>query len=76
MKIKIGVAHTNRVIEIESRDAEQVRSAIEEAFAGPRPIIWLEDTDGTQIGIPREMMAFVEFESTGGGSEVGFALGS
>ncbi len=76
MKIRIGVAHTNRVIEIECRDAEQVRSAIEEAFAGPRPIIWLEDADGTQIGIPREMLAFVEFESTGGRSGVGFASGS
>ncbi len=76
MKIKIGIAHTNRVVEIESRDAEQVRSAITEAFEESRPIVWLDDVDGTQVGIPREMLAFVEFESADGGAGVGFAPGA
>ena len=75
MKVKIAIAHTNRVVEIESRDIEQVRSAIEEMFQNSRPIVWLEDADGTQIGIPRDMLAFVEFEGSGGRSEVGFAAG-
>lgn len=76
MKIKVGIAHTNRVIEIESQDAEEVRSRIEEAFADSQPMVWLEDSDGTRIGIPREMLAFVEFESADGRSGVGFAAGS
>ncbi|MDE0132260.1 MAG: DUF3107 domain-containing protein [bacterium] len=76
MKIKVGIAHTNRVIEIESQDAEEVRSRIEEAFAGSQPLVWLQDSDGTRIGIPREMLAFVEFESAEGRSGVGFAPGS
>ena len=76
MKIKIGIAHTNRVIEIESQDAEEVRSRIEDAFAGSQPMVWLEDSDGTRIGIPRDMLAFVEFESADGRSGVGFAAGS
>lgn len=76
MKIKVGIAHTNRVIEIESQDPEEVRSRIEEAFAGSQPLVWLQDSDGTRIGIPREMLAFVEFESDGGRSGVGFAAGS
>ena len=76
MKVKIAIAHTNRVVEIESRDIEQVRSAIEEMFLNARPIVWLEDADGNQIGIPRDMLAFVEFESSGGRSGVGFAAGS
>lgn len=75
MKIKVGIAHTNRVIEIESQDAEGVRSQIEEAFADSRPMVWLEDSDGTRIGIPRRMLAFVEFESADERSGVGFAAG-
>lgn len=73
MKIKIGVAHTSRVVEIDSRDTERVRSAIEEAFAKGHPMIWVDDADGTLIGIPREMLAFVEFENPGSRSGVGFA---
>ena len=76
MKIKIGVAHTSRVVEINGRDTEDVRSAIEKAFAEERPIIWVEDADGTQIGIPRQMLAFVEFENPANRSGVGFASGS
>ena len=75
MKIKVGIAHTNRVIEIESQDPDGVRSQIEEAFAGSQPMVWLEDSDGTRIGIPRDKLAFVEFESSEGRSGVGFASG-
>ena len=75
MKIRIGVAHTKRVVEIESEDADQVRSAVERVFQEGHPLLWLEDSDGTQIGIPREMLAFVEFDSPDTGSGVGFAAG-
>ncbi len=75
MKIKIGVAHTSRVVEIESQDTAKVRSAIEEVFEKGRPILWIEDSDGTQIGIPRQMLAFVEFDSPGSRSGVGFTPG-
>lgn len=75
MKIKFGVAHTNRVVEINCQDTEQIRSAIEQAFAQGRPILWLEDADGTHIGIPIAMLAFVEFESPENPSGVGFAAG-
>lgn len=76
MKIKVGIAHTNRVIEIDSQDAGELRSHIEEVFSGSQPMVWLQDTDGTRIGIPREMLAFVEFQSAEGRSGVGFAPGS
>ena len=73
MKVRIGIAHTSRVVEIESEDADQVRSAIQGVFQEGHPLLWLEDSDGTQIGIPREMLAFVEFDSPDSGSGVGFA---
>ena len=78
MKIKIGVAHTSRVVEIDSQNIAEVRSAIEEVFAEGRPMLWIEDSDGTQFGIPAQMLAFVEFESPGPASRsgVGFAAGS
>ena len=75
MKIKVGIAHTSRVIEIESEDPEEVRVQIEEVLGGSRPMVWLQDSDGTRVGIPREMLAFVEFESAEGRSGVGFAAG-
>lgn len=73
MKIRVGVAHTSRVVEIESEDAAEVRSAIKQVFEEGHPLLWLEDSDGTRIGIPKEMLAFVEFESPETGSGVGFA---
>lgn len=73
MKIRIGVAHTSRVVEIESQDTDKVRSAIAEVFTEGHPLLWVEDSDGTQIGIPREMLAFIEFDSPDTGSGVGFA---
>ncbi|MCQ3804308.1 MAG: DUF3107 family protein [bacterium] len=76
MKIKIGVAHTSRVVEIDSDDIAEVRTAIEEVFAKGQPMLWIEDSDGTQFGIPTRMLAFVEFESPGSRSGVGFAAGS
>ena len=75
MKIKIGIAHTNRVVEIEAENAEQVVSAIERAFAEDRPIVWLDNADGTRYAIPRGKVAFVEFESPESRSGVGFAAG-
>jgi hypothetical protein len=76
MKIRIGIAHTSRVVEIESEDTDHVRSSIEEAFKMGHPVLWLTDSDGTNFGIPREMLAFVEFESPESRSGVGFAAGS
>ena len=75
MKIKIGIAHTNRVVEIEAKDAEKVVSAIERAFAEDHPIVWLDDADGTRYAIPKGMVAFFEVESPEIRSGVGFAAG-
>lgn len=76
MKIKIGVANTSRVVEIESDDTEQVRVSIEKAFARGDSILWIENSDGTLFGIPRGMLAFVEFESPDSRSGIGFASDS
>lgn len=73
MQVRIGVAHTSRVVEIESENPDQVRSSIEEAFERGDPLLWVEDSDGTRIGIPREMLAFVEFEGPVSGAGIGFA---
>ena len=73
MKIKFGVANTSRVVEIESDDTERVRVSVEEAFAKGDPVLWIRDSDGTLYGIPKRMLAFVEFESPGSRSGIGFA---
>ena len=75
MKVKIGVAHTSRVVEIDSQDTAKVRSALQEVFEEGYPILWIEDSDGTQFGIPRQMLAFVEFETPDSRSGVGFTPG-
>lgn len=76
MRIRIGIAHTSRVVEIHSDDSDKVRAAIEEAFEKRQPVLWVEDSEGAYFGIPREMLAFVEFESPESRSGVGFAAGS
>lgn len=73
MKVKIGVADADRVVEVETDDPAGFRRKVEESFAAGEPLLWFEDTKKRMVGIPREKVAFVEIESEADARAVGFA---
>jgi len=70
--VKVGIAESNRVIEIETEDAEVFRAIIEEAFSQARSVVWFEDTKRRLIGVPVPRLAYVEIEQDGGVRQIGF----
>jgi hypothetical protein len=71
--VKVGVAESNRVIEIETDDPEAFRESIEEAFASSRSVFWFEDTKKRLVGVPVARLAYVEIEQDGSARQIGFA---
>ena len=72
MKVRIGIANTDKLIEIEIDDVkafkEEVERAIDEGGLG-----WFTDSKGRTVGIPAGNVAFIELEDAGAGNTVGFA---
>ncbi len=73
MKVRIGIADTDRVIELETDDPTEYERSVEEAFAGATALLWFEDSKGRRVGVPRERIAFVEVETQPEEPSVGFA---
>lgn len=76
MLVKVGVAESNRVIEIETEDPEAFRTSIEEAFSQARSVLWFEDTKKRMVGVPVARLAYVEIETDGAARQIGFARAS
>ncbi|HEY7582994.1 MAG TPA: DUF3107 domain-containing protein [Acidimicrobiia bacterium] len=71
--VKIGVADTNRVIELEADSAESIKTVLEEAYSTGKSILWFEDTKSRLIGVPLEKVAYVEIDQESDSRQVGFA---
>lgn len=76
LKVKIGVADADRVVEIETEDPDSIRQMIDNAFATGDEVLWFEDTKKRLVGIPRNKVAFVEIEQEPDARSVGFARAS
>jgi hypothetical protein len=72
VKVRIGVADTDRVVEVEVDDPSEMRRKIDAAFFGGDAILWFEDTRRRLVGIPRERIAFIELEQEPDARSVGF----
>ncbi|MEX1038174.1 MAG: DUF3107 family protein [Acidimicrobiia bacterium] len=72
MKVRIGVAESSKVVELEIDDLkafkESVAAAVESA-----DVFWATDNKGREVGIPARNIAFVEVESAKADQAVGFA---
>jgi hypothetical protein len=73
VKVKIGIANADRVVEIETNDAEALRQKIEEAYNGGSDLLWFEDNKKRMVGVPRERIAYVEFDTEAASRTVGFS---
>jgi hypothetical protein len=72
VKVRIGVADADRVVELEVDDPADLRRKVDAAFFGGESILWFEDTKRRLVGIPREKVAFVEIEQEADARAVGF----
>lgn len=72
MKVRIGIADTDKLVELEVNDVDSFRQEIEAAVAGGG-LGWFTDSKGRTVGIPASRVAFIEMEDADTGRTVGFA---
>jgi hypothetical protein len=72
MRVRIGIADTDKLVEIEIEDVSSFKKELERAVAASE-LAWFTDSRGRTVGIPTRQVAFVEIEDTVGGPAVGFA---
>ena len=72
MKVRIGIAETSKLVELDVDDAGKFRKEVERALA-EGGIAWFNDSKNREVGIPAARIAFVEIESADGDHAVGFA---
>jgi hypothetical protein len=72
MKVRIGVAETSKVVELEVDDVDSFKSELERAIS-EGGLAWFTDTSGGDVAIPGKSVAFVEIEASESGPAVGFA---
>ncbi len=72
MKVRIGIADTDKMIEVEIDDVASFKKELERAVAAGE-LAWFTDSKGRTVGIPTRQVAFVEVEDNVSGPSVGFA---
>ena len=72
MRVRIGIADTDKLVEIEIDDVASFKEELERAVAAGE-LAWFTDSRGRTVGIPSRQVAFVEIEDTESGPAVGFA---
>lgn len=72
MKVRIGIAESSKVVELEVDDTVAFESSFTEDMAGDSPFVWVEDAKKRRVGIPRGKVAYVEIETDDSTHAVGF----
>ncbi len=63
MKVKIGIAESSRVVEMEVDDVDAFEKMLEKEFTTGSGLVWVEDTKDRRVGIPSQRIAFVEIDT-------------
>ncbi len=74
MRAWIGIAQTQKTIELEIEDGEELRHLVESAVPGS--VLWVNDVKGRSIGVPLDKIAYIEIEAEGTPHTVGFMPGA
>ena len=72
MKVRIGIADSTKVIELDVPDAKEFEDGFAGALANDDVLVWVEDTKNRRIGIPASRVAYVEIETEDPIQNVGF----
>ncbi|MEX1043667.1 MAG: DUF3107 domain-containing protein [Acidimicrobiia bacterium] len=76
MKVRIGIADSTKVIELEVADAKEFESSISEQIASSDGLVWVEDSKKRRVGIPASRVSYVEVETDDTKTSVGFGPSS
>lgn len=74
MKVRIAVAESSKVVELEVDDLPEFKKTMA-ATVEAGDVYWTTDAKGREVGIPAGRIAFVEVESENADVAVGFAPG-
>lgn len=75
MDVRIGIAESPQVIEVEledSADRDALKSDVEAALAGKSKILWLTDRKGKELAVPASQIGFVELGTSDAERKIGF----
>ncbi|HVR32918.1 MAG TPA: DUF3107 family protein [Acidimicrobiia bacterium] len=72
MKVRIGIADSTKVIELDVPDVKEFEDGFAGALANDDVLVWVEDTKNRRIGIPASRVAYVEIETEDAIQNVGF----
>lgn len=72
VKVRIGVAESSKVVELEIDDAAAFESTVSDAVGGGQALLWVEDSKQRRVGIPSARIAYVEIETDDDKPSVGF----
>ncbi|MGB5759344.1 MAG: DUF3107 domain-containing protein [Acidimicrobiales bacterium] len=75
MDVRIGIADSPQIIEVEmddGTDRDALRSEIEAVLAGKNKILWVTDRKGKELAVPSEQIAFVELGTSDAERKIGF----
>lgn len=71
MRARIGIVDTSKVVEIDIDDIEAFQAEVERGVADGG-VVWFTDIKSRTVGIPSRGLAFVEIDSEGAGTAIGF----
>lgn len=76
MEVKVGVIDSHKELSVDvDGAADEVVTKIETAMSGDDSVLWLDDQDGSRVGIAVDKIAYVEIVGAGEKSQVGFGSG-
>jgi hypothetical protein len=72
VKVRIGIADSTKVVELEVDSAKDFEASFADAFAGDQALVWLDDSKKRRVGVPVARVAYVEIETDDAKQSVGF----
>jgi len=63
VRVKFGMAHTARDIDVEVEDAEALVAEFEKAVEEGRKLLWVTEEDGHRHGLMVERIVYVDVEA-------------
>jgi hypothetical protein len=76
VKVRIGIADSTKVVELDIDDAKSFERDVTAAIAGDDPLLWVDDSKKRRVGVPVTRIAYVEIETDDSARSVGFGPSS
>ncbi len=75
MDVRIGIADSSQVIEVElanDADRDALKAEVEAVVAGKSKVLWLTDRKGKELAVSADRLAYVEIGSADTERKIGF----